>query len=125
MFQVVFKAPAKVEWKSSDLGLGSLHGVDCDDCFSDYFHEQWMSDVVTGGYMRFEYDPVTDQLITVTEYESERMLTSTELSQLASYTQGQWSDGIGEGFEQMPQREAYISPWYRGQTVSIGVAELV
>lgn len=40
------------------------------------------------------------------------------------YTQGQWSDGIGEGFEQSPVPvgpgggEYYISPWHRGQVLT-------
>jgi hypothetical protein len=125
MFKVVFKAPAKIRWESSDLGLSTLDGVDCDDCFCDYFYEQWMSDTITHGYMRFEYDPVANQLITVTEYKSAKMLTSVELNELADYTQGQWSDRIGENFEQEPMREAYISPYSHDQTVSMEIVELI
>lgn len=48
------------------------------------------------------------------------MLTNGEMDILIDYTQGQLSDGIGEGFEQTPcavinGEEIYLSPWYRGQ----------
>lgn len=44
------------------------------------------------------------------------------LEELKDYTQGQWSDGIGEGFEQFSYKEIdgeeiYISPWYHGQKI--------
>jgi hypothetical protein len=44
-------------------------------------------------------------------------LTDEEIDRLLDYTQGQWSDGIGEGFEQFPchhegRKEIYLSPWY-------------
>ena len=47
-----------------------------------------------------------------------------ELESLAEYTQGQWSDGIGEGLEQYPcytsnnGEEAYISPWFSWQQIT-------
>ncbi len=47
-------------------------------------------------------------------------LVTDELEILPDYTQGQWSDGIGEGFEQSPcaeenGEEIFVSPWFRGQ----------
>ena len=60
-----------------------------------------------------------------TEYETTRELTKEECEKLADYTQGQWSDGIGEGFEQHPcmytkdDEECFISPWYGGQVVEV------
>ena len=69
--------------------------------------------------MRFVYE--NDELFTVNEYISTRELTDEEMEELIDYTQGQWSDGIGESFEQRPIMvsgdEVYISPWYRGQKV--------
>tara|TARA_R110002110_G_scaffold169161_4_gene370885 strand:+ start:87 stop:473 length:387 start_codon:yes stop_codon:yes gene_type:complete len=127
MFSVVFTAPARVGWedKARTRSLSTLDGVDCDDCFSDYFrYNSWMHDVLSDGYMRFEYDDECNELITITEYTSNRELTEEELKEVAKYTQGQWSDGIGEGFEQFPQRDAYISAWYRGQVVSWYVTEI-
>jgi hypothetical protein len=72
------------------------------------------------GYMRFVYED--GELFTVNEYISTRELTKEEMSELIEYTQGQWSDGVGEGFEQRPIMisgdEVYISPWYSGQKVT-------
>ena len=50
----------------------------------------------------------------------QRELVTSELEALKRYTSGQWSDGIGEGFEQHPCKvirgtEIYISPWYHNQ----------
>ena len=65
------------------------------------------------------------KLYTYTVYHSDRELTEEELKQLMDYTQGQWSDGIGEGFEQFPimeddeGEEVYISPWFPGQNIKI------
>ena len=61
-------------------------------------------------------------LYTITTYKVISDLTESEIRDLQKYTSGQWSDGIGEGFEQFPCAEEYgieifVSPWYRGQTV--------
>ena len=48
---------------------------------------------------------------------------SVSITALKEYTVGQWSDGIGEGFEQQPisvdGNTYYVSMWYRGQTVNV------
>jgi hypothetical protein len=51
-------------------------------------------------------------------------LSDDELTELSKYTQGQWSDGIGEGFEQYPccqseGSDVYISPWIPGQKLEV------
>ena len=52
-------------------------------------------------------------------------LIEKDLQELVKYTQGQWSDGIGEGFEQNPcyydseDNEVFISPWFYGQQVTV------
>ena len=115
-----------------DQGLRSdIDGLDCDECFSDYFPLDRVTayNVLTSGFMRFEFDQAEDELFVLTEYESSRELTPKELDELADYTQGQWSDGIGEGFEQRPCRivgvnEYYVSPWYRGQKLEIHQKEM-
>ena len=65
-----------------------------------------------------------NELWTITEYLANRELTETELKDLAGETQGQWSDGIGEGFEQFPctyhnDEEVYVSPWMYGQELEV------
>lgn len=115
-----------IKAKSGSVGgtddLSKLDGIDCQDNFSEYFDDDSYTDVVSGGYMRFKYE--NGELYTITTYSSTRELTPDELHDLGEYTQGQWSDGIGEGFEQSPcdeidGEEIYISPWYGGQKLTI------
>ena len=81
--------------------------------------EEAIKEVVTGG-LEFEYDDMACQLYAVTEYDASRLLSDTELEALQEYTQGQWSDGIGEGFEQSPQRgDFYISAWHGKQVITV------
>lgn len=72
---------------------------------------------------RFVYEH--GELWVVVEYEVDRYLNAKQLERLSEYTQGQWSDGIGEGYEQFPQyvdgEEVYISMWHRGQQVHLEV----
>lgn len=100
-----------------------------DTDFTDYFNRKYGSDNgqqslmdkgVSDGYMRFEL--IDGEIWTITEYLSPEKLNEEELEILGEYTQGQWSDGIGEGFEQQPLMEyegedVYLSPWYRNQKV--------
>lgn len=63
------------------------------------------------------------------EYELTQPLTQEQLQELAEYTQGQWSDGIGKGFEQFPCKEIngeeiYISPWSGGQKLYVEQNEI-
>lgn len=97
--------------------------VECDEDFVEYIHNKDLKAALIDGYMSFQM--VGKSLHTVTRYHAHRELTDAELRELGKYTQGQWSDGIGEGFEQYPcgessnGKEMYISPWYYGQTLEI------
>jgi hypothetical protein len=119
MYKITITGLAQTDYQN----LKELDGIDCQDCFSDYFHQSSYKDSVSGGYMRFKYD--LGKLWTITEYLSTRDLNTSELKELADYTQGQWSDGIGEGFEQHPVMEdeegndVYISPWGFEQQLNI------
>jgi len=119
MIKIIIKGKAE-----TDSPLRDCDGIECEDAvFSDYFRKGTYQDVVTGGHMYFKHEG--RNLITYTEYESSRVLTQTELDDLADYTQGQWSDGIGEGFEQNPcgvdsdRDDIYISPWGEHQKVIV------
>lgn len=114
MYKIVIKGEAKTDYEH----LAELHGIDCQERFSDYFDRDEFYKEISGGYMSFIHE--NGKLWTITEYDSNRKLTEEELATLADYTQGQWSDGIGEGFEQEPcffeeNEEVYISPWFFGQ----------
>jgi hypothetical protein len=118
MYKITISGLAKTDYQN----LKDLDGINSHDTFSEYFHQSSYKDCVTGGYMSFKYE--LDKLWTITEYLSTRDLNTRELKELADYTQGQWSDGIGEGFEQFPctyidGEEVYVSPWYWGQVLEI------
>lgn len=100
-------------------------GITIPDDFTAYSQDLKFHRFLIKGYTKFKYEPAKKELFAVCRYESLRELTSTEISQLVDYTQGQWSDGIGEGFEQEPcahddnGNELYISPWTMGQTITV------
>lgn len=112
--------------------LACLDGVACDANFAEYFHESFTVGTtvhegeqdlidagIESGYMWFEYDPEKKVLLVITEYEVAGKLPEETVEHLINYTQGQWSDGIGEGFEQNPVEidghDFYISPWNPSQ----------
>jgi hypothetical protein len=68
-----------------------------DDVCSDYLGGELDEIGLTGGAVKIAYDSVTKRLRVVTEYHCHRKLKKGELKALADETQGQWSDGIGEG----------------------------
>jgi len=115
---------------SGTNNLKLLNHIGCDEEFSEYFGDEEVLLVqkgVTNGFMHFEYrnNNEVEILETVVNYESKEELTEDELDVLMDYTSGQLSDGIGEGFEQMPctydedDNEIYVSPWCFGQTLTI------
>jgi hypothetical protein len=55
----------------------------------------------SGGSLRLVYEPAAKQLWVRTEYTARQALTPEELTLLADYTRGQWSDGIGENFQEV------------------------
>lgn len=115
MNKITIKGLARTVYPNVQL----LDGIRCDDDFVEYNRR---SDELTlkSGYMRFEC--IDGQLYTITEYIADRELTNEEMNYLEERTVGQWSDGIGESFEQFSCAEIdgekiYISPWFYGQTV--------
>lgn len=110
------------EWREEEPDDWMNSIKDDQDEFSDYFREgTWIKDV-TGGTLTFKVED--GKLYAITVYESVRRLTNKELVELMDYTVGQWSDGIGEGFEQYPCRvdngvDYFISPWHTKQKATI------
>lgn len=120
MYKITVKGVANTSYEN----LKELNGIDCQDEFSEYFDSDFtFKDDVSNGYMYFSYE--NGELWTYTTYNSTRELSKEELRMLEDYTTGQWSDGIGEGFEQYPcfttdnDEEVYISPWHFGQITTI------
>lgn len=142
MYKIIIKGQATTDYKN----LSELDGIDCQDNFAEYFDNDFtFKDDIKHGYMHFSFE--NEKLWTITEYSSKRELSKEELEILSDYTQGQWSDGIGEGFEQEPcyydntdflpysedeydedelkESEVFISPWFHGQEVEILVEEII
>lgn len=125
MGKVVIKALAgKVqndEGKTT-MSASQIDGLECDDDFVEYFDGDF-SDKLESGYMTFK--EMNGNLYTVTTYTTTEELNEAELHELGEYTQGQWSDGLGEGFEQFPyitddnDDDVYVSPWFSGQKLII------
>jgi len=102
--------------------LQKLHGIDCQDNFVEYMDKCSARDKLSNGYTRFVYED--NKLYAVCEYEAKEMLTEEELEDVERYTSRQWSDGIGEGFEQFPcieldDHEIFISMWHHNQERSV------
>jgi hypothetical protein len=105
---------------TDNYDIMDFEGLTCDDRFSDYFGDSDKLDDlgISGGYAHFEV--ANGRLYVVTKYNLERMISLEESKRLVEYTHGQWSDGIGESFEQHPQgedehgEELYVSMYTRG-----------
>lgn len=75
------------------------------------YHSGELADLeLTGGQVKLVFDAKAKKLRVVSEFRSERKLTAAELRELIDDTQGQWSDGIGEGcFDSvMDRRKVFI-----------------
>lgn len=115
----------------NDFDLYELDGVEHDCVFSDYFSpkDKWgdnedclINKGVVGGNIVLKAEE--GKLYVVHTYTSREELNSDELNILLDYTQGQDSDGAGEGFEQRPlirtsNCEISVSPWHSAQKLTI------
>lgn len=95
--------------------------VDIPDDFVEYIDEDYRNKL-DSGYTHFKVDE--GKLYSICLYDANEKLTEEELELLVEHTQGQWSDGIGEGFEQnsckeIDDMELYISPWIQGQVCEV------
>ena len=124
MGKVIIKALAGDSYVGEEdiIDRSKLDGIDCQDEFVEYIHTDFKHKL-SSGYMDFRFQD--GKLWTYTVYSTKEVLTEDELKELGDYTQGQWSDGIGEVFEQFPcscesdGAEVYLSPWYHGQKLEI------
>ncbi|KYQ91463.1 hypothetical protein DLAC_08430 [Tieghemostelium lacteum] len=118
--KIIVRGKARTEYADKKR----LNGISDGSNFVEYFDGDF-KDKLEYGFMSFEY--FEGELYTVTVYQTNQSLNPQELHELGQYTQGQWSDGIGEGFEQFPRNidnnEVYISPWYNGQEITVNQME--
>jgi hypothetical protein len=124
MGKVIIKALAGDSYVGEEelTDRSKLNGIYCQDEFVEYMHNDFKHKL-SSGYMDFKFE--SGKLWTYTIYSTKEFLTTDEIKELGDYTQGQWSDGIGEVFEQFPcdyeadGAEVYLSPWYHGQKLEI------
>jgi hypothetical protein len=120
MYKITYWAPIEVEIQFLQY-KDEFKYFNIDEDFVDYIDEDSeLSAALISGHAHF--DLVADKPHIFTVYNSNRFLTFKELLELSDYTQGQWSDGIGEGYEQEPQysdddTEIFISMWYPNQPI--------
>lgn len=76
--------------------------TDCQDDYVEYLDIDYLKDKLSCGYMDISYNTELDILETIVTYSvrNGEKLSDEEIDELESYTSGQNSDGIGEGFEQ-------------------------
>jgi len=124
MYKIIIKGEANAFLDEEDFPtelLYKLKGVEIPDEFVEYLDKDY-ADKLDEGYTEFIVED--NKLYAVCKYFANEELTQLELESLVKYTQGQWSDGIGEGFEQQPcmyidNKEVFISPWQRGQVCTV------
>lgn len=75
--------------------IAALDGAESKDGCADYLDAAIAARGVEGGRVRLTH--TAGGFVVVTEYTCPAKLTAAELKWLVSATQGQWSDGIGEG----------------------------
>lgn len=147
MYKITIKGTAKTDYPK----LSNLDGISCYDEFSENFNkassygpgQQSLIDKgVKNGYLSFKYEKdIFNTLFSVVTYEADQLLNNEEIQLLLDYTEGQLSDGIGEGFEQFPcyndpeyynddyeddeqDGDVYVSPWHREQVLTFEQTEL-
>jgi TPR repeat protein len=78
--------------------LARFHGLVSDDECADLLDEPPLSEIgLTGGRLRFVFEPKTPELRIITAYYAPRRLTKEETDLLVEATRAQWSDGCGSG----------------------------
>jgi len=71
-----------------------------EDSFAFYIDAPLLRPVgLKGGFIDLRYDSDENRLYVVTEYDSPRRLSSSELDLLIEHTTDQWSDGLGESLD--------------------------
>ena len=100
--------------------LSILNGIECNIDFVEYIRNKELRNKLIDGYMSFILENKTLYTLTTYRLKEGNLLSPKEIRELVDYTQGQWSDGIGESYEQMPiavenNKEIYLSPYLSGE----------
>ena len=128
MYRITIKGQAKTEYPY----LHELNGIQShndEENYVEYLHDDSIKQKLVHGFSNFVYDKTANVLYVVVTYLARKKLTKFQLQRLMEYTRGQWSDGIGEVYEQFPcyqgsfyttedgetTKDVYISMWYKEQ----------
>ena len=93
--------------------------------FNEYVLEGEGVKFYDSSYMNILWNQVDEKLYTVNRFVVGKPISEELLKKLGEDVQGQWSDGIGEGFEQEPVmttedgEEIFISPWHKDQELHV------
>lgn len=112
--------------KTNLKNINKIYNIKCEDDFVGYIpdkNESTRSKLVDG-YMDFIIQNGKIHTRTTYTVKDGVEITPEDKEFLIEYTQGQWSDGIGESFEQFPcmeedGEEIFISPWYPKQKAQL------
>lgn len=123
---VVCISEARAPFDLHGTGRNIADGISFLDDFADYCDVGTVHSALNSGYGGFEWK--NNELTVFVDYETNRRLTDQEIFDLIEYTQGQWSDGIGEGFEQEPfdedaYGEYFVSAWYPNQIATWSIED--
>jgi len=97
------------------IDINDFNNYVCEDEFVEYIDDDLLKNKLVEGYTFFEV--INNVLYSVCVYKAKQKLTPEELVELREYTQGQWSDGIGESFEQNIHNGGYLSMWHKDQEI--------
>ncbi|MGF1689417.1 hypothetical protein L4C36_22610 [Photobacterium japonica] len=104
--------------------LTSLNGLVYDDeMFSDYLADSEafaeIADIVSGGILRFQYDPSSESLVGDIDYEVARGLSDEESAMLVEYTVDQLVEGIGSSFSQERLLNGLVAPFMHDEELVV------
>lgn len=111
--------------------LKLMHGTKVDEYdfqdFASHLGEDLAEKIMPGSYMTFLFDEKLQKLIVGVLYLPKETLTTEEIEELKDHTQGQWSDGIGECYEQCVAKQTdtgldmYVSAWHDAQKLDVAL----
>lgn len=110
-----------------------LYGEECEVGHNHEYYDDILGyfdisilDILISGKIKFKYE--SGKLMNYTNYIAIAKPTKKQVEELKNETIGQWSDGIGEGFEQdcfeFRGHDYYISMWHSEQKVDTIVKEI-